>query len=143
MRSDDPDPQAGPLWKREDYKASTSALMCLQQERGKRYASYSDAYDDKTAQHIGSYNSTKFGMAQPELANVLLTTDFILFFVMVTKHDMVEFSTLGKFSTVARVATRRMARPEVVGEMYFEMYKYMYIFRDLEKGLSKTKSVWT
>ena len=26
-----------------------------------RYASYSDAYEDKTAQHIGSYNSTKFG----------------------------------------------------------------------------------
>ena len=26
----------------------------------------------------------------------------------------------------------------------FEMYKYMYIFRDLESGLSKTKSVvWT
>ena len=26
-----------------------------------RYASYSDAYEDKTAQHIGSYNSTIFG----------------------------------------------------------------------------------
>ena len=23
--------------------------------------------------------------------------------------------------------------------MYFDMYKYMYIFRDLESGLSKTK----
>ena len=51
-------------------------------------------------------------MAQPELANVFLDTDFILFFVMVTKLDMVEFSTLGKFSTVAR-----MARSKVVGEM--------------------------
>ena len=35
MRCDDPNPQAGPLWKREDYKTSTSALMCLQQEQGK------------------------------------------------------------------------------------------------------------
>ena len=35
MRSDDPNPQAGPLWKREDYKTSTSALMCVQQEQGK------------------------------------------------------------------------------------------------------------
>ena len=43
---------------------------------------------------IGSYHSTKFGMVQPELEDVLLDTDFILFFVMVTKLDMVEFSTL-------------------------------------------------
>ena len=36
MRSDDPKLQAGPLWKREDdYKTSTVALMCLQQEQGK------------------------------------------------------------------------------------------------------------
>ena len=56
-------------------------------------------------------------MAQPELADALLNTDFILFFVMVTKPDMVEFSTLGTFSRVARVVTRRMARPKVVGEM--------------------------
>ena len=48
--------------------------MCLQQEQG-----------DKTAQHIGPYHSTKFGVAQPELADVLLDTDCILFFVMVTK----------------------------------------------------------
>ena len=34
MRSDDPNPQAGPLWRREDYLTSTSALMCLQQEQG-------------------------------------------------------------------------------------------------------------
>ena len=27
--------------------------------------------------------------------------------------------------------------------MYFDMYKYMHVFRDLESGLSKTKSVWT
>ena len=74
MRSDEPNPQAGPLWKREDYKSSTSALMCLQQEQG-----------DKTAQHIGPYHSTKFGVAQPELADVLLDTDCILFFIMVTK----------------------------------------------------------
>ena len=81
--------------------------MCLQQEQR-----------DKTAQHIGPYHSTKFGVAQPGLADVLLDTDCILFFVMVTKKlDMVEFSTLGKFSTVARVATRRMARPKVAGEM--------------------------
>ena len=44
-------------------------------------------------------------MVQPELADVLLDTYFIFFFVMVTKLDKVEFSTLGKFSTVARVAT--------------------------------------
>ena len=30
-------------------------------------------------------------MIQPELADALLDTDFILFFVMVTKFDMVEF----------------------------------------------------
>ena len=59
-------------------------------------------------------------MAQPELADVLLDTDFILFIVVVTKLDMVELSTLGKFSTVARMATRRMARPRVVGEMISE-----------------------
>ena len=35
MRSDDPNPRAGPLWKRDDHKTSTSALMCLQQEQGK------------------------------------------------------------------------------------------------------------
>ena len=60
-------------------------------------------------------------MAQPELADVLLNPDFILFFVMVRKLDMVEFSTLGKFSTVTRVATRRKARPKVLGEMVSEM----------------------
>ena len=76
MRSDEPNPQAGPLWKREDYKSSTSALMCLQQEQ-----------KDKTAQHIGPYHSTKFGVAQPELADVLLDTDCILFFVKVTKKS--------------------------------------------------------
>ena len=36
-----------------------------------RYASHSDADEDKTAQHFGSYLSTKFGMAQPEMADVL------------------------------------------------------------------------
>ena len=35
MRSDDPNPQAGSLWKIQDYKTSTGALMCLQQEQGK------------------------------------------------------------------------------------------------------------
>ena len=35
-------------------------------------------------------------MAQPELADVLLDTDFMLFFIMVTKLDMVECSTLEK-----------------------------------------------
>ena len=50
-----------------------------------RCTSYSDTDEDKTAQHIGSYHSKKFGMAQPELADVLLDTDFILFFVMVAK----------------------------------------------------------
>ena len=59
-------------------------------------------------------------MAQPELANELLDIDFIFFFVMVTKLDMVELSTLGNFSTLARVATRRMARPKVVGGMVSE-----------------------
>ena len=34
-RSDDPNPQAGSLWKIQDYKTSTGALMCLQQEQGK------------------------------------------------------------------------------------------------------------
>ena len=54
-----------------------------------RRASYSDAYEDKTSQLNGSYHATIFGMAQPELADVLVDTDFILFFVMVTKLDMV------------------------------------------------------
>ena len=81
---------------------------------------YSDTDEDKTAQQTGSYHSRKFVMTQPELADVLLDTDFFLFFVMVTKLDMVEFSTLGNFSTVARVAIRRMARPKVVGEMVSE-----------------------
>ena len=85
-----------------------------------RCTSYSNTDEDKTAQHFGSYHSTKFGMAQPKLADILLATDFILFFVMVTKLDVVKFSTLGKFSAVARVATRRMARPKVVGEMVSE-----------------------
>ena len=93
MRSDDPNPNAGLLWKKEDYKTSTSALMCLQQEEG------------NGVPHIPIQMTTKFGMAQPELADLLLDTDFILFFVMVTKLDMVEFSTLGKFSTVARQQT--------------------------------------
>ena len=108
------------MWKREDYKTSTSALMCLQQEQGKDVPHIS--IQMRTRQHniIGSYHSTKFGMAQPELADVLLDTDFILFFIMVTTLDIVEFSTLEKFSTVARVATRRMARPKVVGEMVSE-----------------------
>ena len=35
MRSDDPNSQAVQLWEREDYKTSTSALMCLQQVQGK------------------------------------------------------------------------------------------------------------
>ena len=36
MTSVDPNPQARPLWKGEDYKTSTSTLMCLQQEQSKR-----------------------------------------------------------------------------------------------------------
>ena len=35
MRSDDPNPQVVQLWEREDYKTSTSALMCLQQVQDK------------------------------------------------------------------------------------------------------------
>ena len=54
-----------------------------------RFTSYSDTDEDKTAQHIGSYHSTKFGLAQPELAGVLVDTDYILFFVMVTELEMV------------------------------------------------------
>ena len=79
-----------------------------------RYASYSDAYEDKTAEHIGSYNSTIFGTGRR-------TSEHRLHLLRHGhKLDMVEFSTLGKFSSVARVATRRMARPKVVGEMVSE-----------------------
>ena len=117
MRSDEPKPQARPLWKREDYNTPTGALMCLQQEHGKGVL------------HIPIQMRTRqYNTLDPTIQqnlewlsqNVLLETDFILFFVMVTKLDMVEFSTLEKFSTVARVATRRMARPKVVGKMVSE-----------------------
>ena len=37
--------------------------------------------------------------------------------VIVIVNDMVEFATLGRFSTVARGATRRVARSAMVGEM--------------------------
>ena len=57
-----------------------------------RCASNSVTLEDKTAQHIGSCSPTTFGVSQS--ADALLNTDFILFFVMVTKLDMVEFSTL-------------------------------------------------
>ena len=77
-------------------------LMCFQQEQGKGMP------------HIPMHMRTRQHMAQPELADVLLDTDFMLFFVMVTEVDMVGFST------VARVATKRIARPKVVGEMVSE-----------------------
>ena len=52
--------------------------------------SNSVTFEDKTAQQIGSYSPTKFGVAQAELAVAILNTDFI-FFVMIKKLDMVEF----------------------------------------------------
>ena len=83
MRSDDPDSQAGPLWKREDYKTSTSALMCLQQEQGKGMPHI--PMPMRTRQH----NTLDRRIQQNlEPADALLNTDFILFFVMVTKFDM-------------------------------------------------------
>ena len=124
MRSDDPYSQAGPLWTREDYKTITSALMCLQQEQGKGMPHI--PMPMRTRQH-NTLDRTIQQYLEP--ADALLNTDFILFFVMVTKLDMVEFSTLGQFSSVARVATRRMARPKVVGEMVSEdNRRFMFIF---------------
>ena len=82
-----------------------------------RCTSYSDTDEDKTLDPTIQQN---FGMAQPGPADAPLDTDSILFFVMVTKLDIVEFSTLGSLSTVARVTTRRLARPKVLGEMVRE-----------------------
>ena len=123
MRSDDPYSQAGPLWTREDYKTITSALMCLQQEQGKGMPHI--PMPVRTRQH-NTLDRTIQQYLEP--ADALLNTDFILFFVMVTKLDMVEFSTLGQFSSVSRVATRRMARPQVVGEIVSEdNRRFMFI----------------
>ena len=81
MRNDDPkSPSRTTVEKRRLQNNNECADVPSTRTR-QRYPSYSDAYGDKTAQNIGSYNSAKFGMVQPELANVLLDTDFILFFV--------------------------------------------------------------
>ena len=109
MGSVDPNPQAGPLWKREDCKPLANALVSLQQDQGKGVPQSSVTFEDKTAQHIGSHTPTTFGVVEFQLAAAFL---FIFIFHMDRKLDMVELSTLGKFSTVARVATRRMARWE-------------------------------
>ena len=108
LKSDEPNLQARPLWKREDYKTATSALMCLQQEHGEGIPHIPNM---RTRQHntLDLTIQRNFAMARPELANVLLDTDFILFWV-----------TVAKFSTVARVANRRMARPKVAGDMVSE-----------------------
>ena len=46
---------------------------------------YPETSEDKAEKHIGSRPSKKFRITQWKLENVLLWTDFVIFFVMVTK----------------------------------------------------------
>ena len=113
--SDDPNSLAGPLWKREDYKTSTSALMCLQQEQG------------KGVPHIPMHMRTRqHNTLDPTIQQILvwLSQNWQTYFSTPTSSSSSSWSQNstwwnsqhGKFSTVARVATKRMARPDVVGE---------------------------
>ena len=96
MRSVGPNPQAGPLWKREEYKPSANALVSLQQDQGKGVPQNSITFEDKTAQHIGSYSPTTFGVVEFQLSAAFL---IIFFFDMDRKLNMVELPTLERFST--------------------------------------------
>ena len=76
--------------KREDCRAK--ALRSLREEQGRNQHLYPEKYEDLAEKHIGPRTSTKTGMAEPKLENVLLNTDFVLFFVMVAelvgRHSM-------------------------------------------------------
>ena len=114
VRSDDPNPKAGPLWKREDYKTSASALMCLQQEQG------------KCVPHIPIQVRTRqHNTLDPTIQENVewLGQNWQTYFSTPTSSSLSSWSqnsTWRTFSTVARVTTRRMARPKVVGEMVSE-----------------------
>ena len=84
-KSSDPTCQSGPMCKRGDCRATTNALMSLREEQGSTNTFVQKKYEDQAEKHIGPSTSTKSGMAQPKLEDVLLRTNFVLFVVMVTK----------------------------------------------------------
>ena len=139
MRSLDPNPQAGPSLKREDYKPSANALVSLQRDQGKGVPQNSVTSEDKTAQHIGSYCPTTLGMVEFQLTPAF---PVIFIFDMDRKLNMVELSTLERFSTVERVATRRMATSTVVGQMV-RKDSDRFMFRLAQENLLRANTVST
>ena len=103
-----------------------------------RCTSNSVTFEDKTAQHIGSYRPTTLGVVEFQLAAAFLV---IFIFDMDRKLNVVELSTLERFSTVERVATRRMARSKVVGQMVRTDDRFM--FRQAQGNLLRASTVST
>ena len=85
MKSNDPNPQSGPMWKREDYRVTTKAVLSLREEQGRTNTYIPKIYEVQAEKHIGPRHSTKTGMAEPTLENAPLNTVFGLFFVMVAE----------------------------------------------------------
>ena len=113
MRSLDPHPQAGPLWKREDFQPSANAFVSFQRDQGKGvpqiplhlWTRQRNTLDPAVRQHLAwlSFNW------QRHFSSSSSST-------WTEKLNTVELPTLERFSTVERVATRRMATSKVVGE---------------------------
>ena len=47
LKSNDPNPQSGPMWKREDYQATTQALLSLREEQRRTNTFYPEKYEDQ------------------------------------------------------------------------------------------------
>ena len=90
MKSSDPNHQPGPMWKREDYRATTKALVTHFAEQGR------NPIPKPLRTRQRNTMGPDFGMAQRELENVLARTDFVIFFVNVTKLVATRRSRLSK-----------------------------------------------
>ena len=95
MKSNDPNSQSGPMWKREDYRAITKAVLSLCEEQG-RTNTYIPKKWDQAEKHGGPRTARKTGKAEPRLENMLLNADIVLFFFkvaeLVGRHSMARWS---------------------------------------------------
>ena len=75
--------QSGPMKIREDYRATAKVLLSLREEQGGN--SSPEESQDEAEKYHGPRTSTKTGMVEQELGNILLKTDFVLFVIVVAE----------------------------------------------------------
>ena len=85
MKSNDPNPQSGPMWKTEDYRATPDALLSLLEEQSRTNTNIPKNMRTRKKNTLDPGLQRKLEWPSQNWKTSLLNTDFVLFSVMVAQ----------------------------------------------------------